>query len=236
MRYFGNFAEAYAEIKRDLKEMGILTPSESMQNIDTQGQEGFDRLEVFGYDYRINGAMKFQDFEDLPHFDWAEAELRERISNQALNPGNAWRKWPEVWAKFLLTPESKPALFHYAYAERISCANQLANVASELRKRPNSRRCIISIWSLNDSGRIEALARIPCSMYYQFVLRDNELHMIYNMRSCDIALHFPYDVALACGLRDYVITLLHDEKIKPGWFQHNIGSLHAYRKDLEGVF
>jgi len=72
-------------------------------------------------------------------------------------------------------------------------------------------------------------------MYYQFYIRDNKLHMIYTMRSCDFLTHFIYDVYFSIFLQSYVADNLN---LNMGTFTHFIGSLHAYKKDMaeRGIF
>jgi thymidylate synthase len=82
-------------------------------------------------------------------------------------------------------------------------------------------------------------ARIPCSMYYQFLRRKRNgvevLDCIYTMRSCDFYTHLIYDVWLAMRLQEFIANAVG---IESGNFTHFIGSLHAYRRDYEkkGVF
>jgi thymidylate synthase len=90
-----------------------------------------------------------------------------------------------------------------------------------------------------DIKNMGGIARIPCSMYYQFLRRNRNnqevLDCIYTMRSCDIYTHFLYDIWLTMRLQEYVANSLG---IEPGNFTHFIGSLHAYKRDYEkkGVF
>jgi len=53
------------------------------------------------------------------------------------------------------------------------------------------------------------------------------------MRSCDVTTHFRFDVALACMLLDYVAGKVG---CSAGSLIHNIGSLHIFKKDMEGIF
>lgn len=76
---------------------------------------------------------------------------------------------------------------------------------------------------------------MPCSLYYQFLRRDNQLNMVYAMRSCDFLTHFPVDISLAMLLQRYVANQL---MIDAGSFTYFTGSLHAYHKDMKerGIF
>jgi len=90
-----------------------------------------------------------------------------------------------------------------------------------------------------DISFLGGFRRIPCSLSYQFLLRMGgiseklSLNLVYNMRSCDVATHFKFDAALACMLLNHVAGKLG---VACGSLIHNIGSLHCFRKDSEGIF
>ena len=78
------------------------------------------------------------------------------------------------------------------------------------------------------------VARIPCSMYYQFLLREvngkKRLSLMYTMRSCDYYNHFSIDVHLAITMLEYVASALN---VECGEFIQFMGSLHAYKRDFQ---
>jgi thymidylate synthase len=67
---------------------------------------------------------------------------------------------------------------------------------------------------------------MPCSMYYQFMVRRGKLDVIYNMRSSDYDTHFRNDIYLAHSLRNYIAGKVN---IESGLLHMNIGSLHRYK-------
>jgi thymidylate synthase len=73
--------------------------------------------------------------------------------------------------------------------------------------------------------------RVPCSLTYQFIVRDGTLTLVYNQRSCDFIKFFASDVFITCELLSYVAEMLN---VKVGRFVHFLGSLHAFAGDLEG--
>ncbi len=79
------------------------------------------------------------------------------------------------------------------------------------------------------------MGRIPCSLYYQILVRDGKVDLHYAMRSCDFLTHFPVDIALAIRMQHYITERLGRAV---GTFSYFTGSLHAYRKDLavRGIF
>lgn len=232
--------EAIKEIERDLFEMGLEVHPESMQDINTKGNEDFKTKEIMGYNYCItNGSDKDRMlvYMNLP-LDYAKVEFSERVSQkdvfrnaQPLNPGTAYMLRPEIWNKFL-----HDGKFSYTYNERLHAYNQLNSVIEELRKHPNSRQAVVQIFDFHcDLYKMGGKERIPCSLMYQFMIRNGKVHMHYFQRSCDLLTHAAYDIWFAIAMIEYVADTLGRPT---GYLYHYISSLHAYYKDLKakGIF
>lgn len=69
----------------------------------------------------------------------------------------------------------------------------------------------------------------PCCMTNQFLVRDNTLHMIVNMRSTDIIKGLTYDVQWFSFLQNFIANKL---RISAGPLHYNIASVHLYEKDF----
>lgn len=234
MRFYQNAVEMHKEVQRDLFEMGVRIKGSSMQ--DKRGE--FETIEVRAYTYTlldsdpeglramVNEAMgdeaqAVREYVALEHID--------RMSPHWRNPGMSWTARSKLWEQF-----KHDGRFSYTYNERFR--EQVPRIVDELKERPTTRQAIITVWDRHqDIAHLGGLARVPCSMYYQFLLRDGQLDCIYTMRSCDFLTHFPVDVWLGCGLMRYMADAI---KVKPGHFIHFIGSLHAYAADLKakGIF
>ena len=237
MRIFANCQEAISEIQRDLYEMGVEVTSNSMQNKVVKGDDGFTTKELQGYSFTI---LDSGDKDSIANnLEWCEAEFKERINGwyavddfrqpyTPLNPGNAYKIRSEIWNQFLVDGK-----FCYTYNERMHW--QIKAVIEELKRNPNSRQAIIEVHSRKtDQDRMGGKSRIPCSMYYQFMIRNGKLDVIYNMRSTDFLTHFKHDIWLACKLRDFMAEKVG---IESGKYIMFASSLHAYKKDFpEGVF
>lgn len=224
MRFFHDFPTALNEIKRDLAEMGIKIHTKSVQNLDITNNPDYDCMELQDYSYRVTSP----DFTQIPlrNSEWAEQEFNERTSGFALNPGTAWKFRADYWKQFL-NAEGK---FDYAYPERMT--RNLDNVIDALRKDPSTRRAYLSILGNQDPPN-DFTVRYPCSIGYSFLYRQGQLNITYKMRSSDFMEHFNYDIYLADRLKHYVAE---KTGLKPGFFTHEISSLHAFQKDLKGVF
>jgi len=229
MRIYVNAEEAIEEIKRDLAEMGIRVKPATMQDKYVLGNPDYETLELQNYGYTILDARS----KDIPGVNqpWADIEFVERVTNpeQFHNPGEAYKLREEVWKEFL--HEGK---FAYTYNERLHFNDQLQKIIDRMKVDPDSRQLWISLWNPTmDPDRLGGVSRVPCSLGYNFQVRNNRLNMHYVMRSCDFATHFRNDVYLAIKLLEYVAQQVNYEV---GDFTHTIFSLHVYQKDVKGVF
>jgi thymidylate synthase len=218
-RIFGNCKEAIDEIERDIMEMGIKVHPHTMQNKVVKDNDDFSTMELQNYTFSILDTSDKDTI--ISNRKWCLAEFIERIDAVSNNPGIAWTLREDVWKEFL----NNEGEFDYTYGERLNGEEQLANVIIELRKNPDTRQAIIHVHYPSDSWDI-AKNRIPCSMYYQLMVRRGKLDIIYNMRSSDFDTHFKNDIWLADELRNYIAEKI---KVPRGLFHMNVGSLHRYK-------
>lgn len=241
MRIYTNLTECYNEIQRDLFEVGEWVKGYAYQDKVVEGNPDFDFMELRPYVYSLTGTKDLDQFiidRELSS-EWIVAEFDERIGHdftEPANPGFAWRLREEVWGEFL----ENNGKFSYTYAERFHpgvnhTTDQPFIAISELGRHPASRQCIIQIFDVNkDIQNLGGKHRIPCSMFYQLMIRNRAVDLHYVMRSCDFFTHFPYDQLLALKFQKFAAHYL-DRPV--GIFHHIITSLHGFRKDFpEGVF
>lgn len=235
MRIYLNSVEAITDIGRELKKCATEVHTQTYQNKDISHDPNFKTKEIQAFEFMV---INMDDKDQMPNvtLEWAKAEFGERISTSVANPGKAWELRKEVWEQFLVEQyyedennvQHSKKVFEYTYSERI--ASQIRPVISELRFRPQTRQAIISVYNSYIDLRSMGSRRVPCSMYYQFMIRDNKLDIIYVMRSSDFATHFQNDMWLADELRRYIASMLG---IESGKFIMMIDSLHIYQKDWE---
>ena len=230
MRIYIDALEMVKEVERDLFEMGIRYQTETVQDQHVGDKPEFKTIELYGYTYTLKNFDKLDkmlDYMKAP-IGWIQEEKYERLLDAIPannNPGRAWKLNPELWEKFL-----RDGKFSYSYAERWK--EQLPYIINELKLRPNSRQAIMTMYDrhqdmMNWGGR----DRVPCSLTYQFLIRNGKLNLLYSQRSCDFITFFTADVYLTIALLKHVAASIG---IEEGFFIHFIGSLHAFAKDLEG--
>ena len=125
---------------------------------------------------------------------------------------------------------------HGAYGDRLvrntgGKQDQLTTIAAMLRSKPNTRQAVVTLWDCREDllTAVNGLAKdIPCTLSWQFLLRDSYLHMVCTMRSEDVWLGMPYDVFVNTAIQ----RLLADElNVRAGSYTHNVGSLHLYARN-----
>lgn len=225
-----------SELFRDVMEMGVITHSSSMQNKNVGDNPAFDTKEIINYSYCLQslGEEEYLFITDPRSKEWVKAELAERLEDN-LNPGEAWKIREDVWRPFLVNGK-----FDYTYSERFSMGDGLGNICDAIFNNPGSRQAILSVWDpYNDPQSLNGRKRVPCSIYYQFFLREGRLHVIYNQRSADAFTHLGNDIWLAFNLMVEITKSFREYPnffgVKPGYLYHNIGSLHVYRKDWDNI-
>lgn len=124
---------------------------------------------------------------------------------------------------------------HGAYGHRIATlchrCDQLMYVEMILRECPNTRQAIVQFWSADrDLGQIKR--DLPCTLSWQFLVRNERLHMVCTMRSNDVWLGMPYDVYVNTCIQQLLANSLD---LRLGTYTHNVGSMHLYDKNREAA-
>lgn len=119
--------------------------------------------------------------------------------------------------------------FHGAYGPRIS--PQIDRTLTLLASAADTRQAVISIWDHAYDGH-RKVRDTPCTLVLQFLLRQDQLHMVTTMRSNDIWWGVPYDVFQFTSLQASFASYLGCEV---GTYTHQMGSLHMYENDYEAA-
>lgn len=105
--------------------------------------------------------------------------------------------------------------------------NQIDQVIEQIKKKPDSRRHIVSAWN---AGELDKMALAPCHALFQFYVLDRELSCQLYQRSADLFLGVPFNIA-SYALLTLMVAQVCD--LKPGEFVHTFGDLHLYANHLE---
>jgi len=96
-----------------------------------------------------------------------------------------------------------------------------------IRRDPDSRRLLVSAWNVADLKR---MALPPCHYAFQFYVADGRLSCLFNMRSVDVFLGLPFNIASYALLTHMVAQQCELEPKELIW---SGGDVHLYRNHLE---
>ena len=148
--------------------------------------------------------------------------------------GNDKTDWISYYAPFWSRISDDGETANSAYGARIfKQHNRIAGgqlvqwdwVKNELKEDPDSRRAIIHIKSPWDSTH--AKLDVPCTLALQFLIRDDRLHLVVNMRSSDLILGIANDVPAFTMLQELMAFELG---VGLGTYIHVSNSLHVYER------
>ena len=152
----------------------------------------------------IKGATNTQYLKDNKVSiwdDWADPD-----GNLGPIYGYQWRSWPDYNGGHI---------------------DQLANVISDIKKNPDSRRHIISAWNV---GQLNDMALPPCHMFFQFYVANGKLSCHMYQRSADIFLGVPFNIA---SYALFTMMMAQVCGLDPGDFVHSFGDAHIYLNHID---
>jgi thymidylate synthase len=167
--------------------------------------------------------------------EWADERYKKNLGPVY---GKQWRHWTGYSLHPIDDPNANhPTLFdldvfnqdaNVKPARRSDYGiDQIANVITEIKMNPDSRRLIVSAWNVVD---IEIMQLPPCHCLFQFYVSEGELSCQLYQRSADIFLGVPFNIASYALLTLMVAQVCG---LKPGDFVHTFGDLHLYANHLE---
>lgn len=167
-----------------------------------------------------------------PNHSYIEREI-EWYKSMSLNVNDIPGETPAVW-KQVATPDGRiNSNYGWCIWSREN-GEQYNNVLHELRQKPTSRRATMiytrpSMWV--DYSR-DGMSDFMCTNAVQYVIRDQALHAIVQMRSNDVFYGYRNDYAW----NEHVLKMLsYDLDVSPGIIYWNVGSLHVYERNFNLV-
>jgi thymidylate synthase len=220
------------------------------QGVATEGRPDLVTKEIINLQWTARIPEDMEEAVALigPNMPWAEDHFHERVSKDPSNPGKEFKNWPwwtgqteetMIGGKFTHTYQERfwptriegpqPMGIRYSYGD-------LDSVIGLLSENPHTRQATLPIFFPEDTGAVHG-GRIPCTLHYHFMLRQNKLHLWYPIRSCDAIRHFRDDIYMAVRLVHYVLDRLYDPAtlwagVEPGMLNFNAYSFHVHQGDI----
>jgi thymidylate synthase len=120
--------------------------------------------------------------------------------------GKQWRAW--------LAPDGRTI-------------DQIAQAVDQLRRKPDSRRIMVSAWNV---GELDRMKLMPCHALFQFYVAGGRLSCQLYQRSADVFLGVPFNIA-SYALLTHMLAQQCD--LEPGEFIWTGGDTHLYLNHLD---
>lgn len=106
--------------------------------------------------------------------------------------------------------------------------DQIQTLITNIKKDPCSRRHLVSAWNVSD---LDSMALPPCHYSFQcYVDNMNRLSMLVNMRSCDVFIGLPFNIA-SYALLMHIIAVHCDLEVN--WLTFMLGDTHLYLNHID---
>jgi thymidylate synthase len=190
---------------------------------------GVKTIEMIGATFEANHPTIFGDVND----DYIQREL-DWYKSMSLYVDDIPGITPAIWKKVADRGGKINSNYGWAIYHKDNYL-QYANVLNELQFSPNSRRAVMiytrpTMW--NDYNR-DGMSDFMCTNTVQYMIRDEQLIVIVQMRSNDVVFGYRNDYAWQKYVAFHMTKDLKLTK-QPKIIWH-VGSLHVYERHFDKV-
>ena len=107
--------------------------------------------------------------------------------------------------------------------------DQIQYIIDEIKRNPDSRRLLCNAWSISE---LHTQQLPPCHYAFQFYVIDGKLSCMFNMRSNDVFLGLPFNIA-SYALLTHLIA--HECGLGVGEVVYSGADVHIYANHIEQV-
>lgn len=105
--------------------------------------------------------------------------------------------------------------------------DQIYNLIEGLKNDPDSRRHIVTAWN---PQQLDETALPPCHILQQYQITNGKLNSMFSMRSNDVYLGLPFNIAMYAFLN---MAFAHMLGLEPGELVYSGADVHLYQNQLE---
>ena len=221
----------------------------------------YEKDKLHGVIYEDNETHNRPFYED-EFINWVKNNDKFSELYGDLGPiyGKQWRSWYTRELRFrsdvVGEPQSLPEFFEVKVP-----IDQIANLINDLKTNPDSRRMVVSAWAVHDlpnmvlppchysfqvytrelsederydlcAAQKSKMSAISEEDYIKYNIPTRAISLMFNMRSNDVPLGLPFNLAsygLLLELFGKLVNMVPDELIA------NLGDAHIYLNQIEGV-
>ncbi|OGF30230.1 hypothetical protein A2533_02935 [Candidatus Falkowbacteria bacterium RIFOXYD2_FULL_35_9] len=195
--------------------------------------EGFEELnERTGHKTRIIPGLTFELDQGFPLLTLRKIPIKIFVAEQiwyimgSKNPDDFVSKFTKIWEDFTEEDGTIPAAYGHRWRSAFG-RDQLGLLIQHLQDSPGSRHGVVITWDPREDGlgNPETKKNVPCPYTWTANIIGNKLHIHSIVRSNDMMLGCPHDVAGFALLQAILAAKLH---VQPGKLTHSISNAHIY--------
>lgn len=169
--------------------------------------------------------------EGFPVLSLRQIPIRVFVAEQiwflsgARKPKDFLRDYTKIWDDFTNPNDVVTVAYGYRWRKHFG-RDQIKCLVDLLKTEPSSRQAVIVTWDPSGDGlSLTKKANVPCPYSFTVNIIGGRLHMHNIVRSNDMILGFPHDVAGFCLLQH---ILAQELGVKVGIYTHTISNAHVY--------
>lgn len=147
-------------------------------------------------------------------------------------PEDFLRTFTKIWDLFTNPGDVVTAAYGYRWRKHFG-RDQLGMLVKHLKKEPSSRQGVVVTWDPSSDGLGGASKKnIPCPYTFTVNIIGGHLHLHNIVRSNDVILGMPADIAGFALLQHFLAQELN---VKPGIYTHSVSNAHIYSNHYDGA-
>ncbi len=147
-------------------------------------------------------------------------------------PADFLRDFTKIWDSFTNPADVVTVAYGYRWRKHFG-RDQLGALVKLLKKDASSRHAVVVTWDPAEDGLGGTKrANVPCPYSFTVNIIGGRLHLHNIVRSNDMFLGFPSDVAGFALLQCIIAQKLG---VAPGVYSHSISNAHVYDNQIEAV-
>lgn len=162
----------------------------------------------------ISGSTNVNDLRERTHGSRTEGKTiwDENYENQAISLGYSDGELGPVYGK---------------QWRDFDGIDQVVEIINRIKSNPTDRRLLVSAWN---PSKINKMALPPCHYGFQFNVSNGKLDLMFQMRSTDVFLGLPFNIASYGALLHIVAKMCN---LIPGTLTYTGGNTHIYSNHVE---
>lgn len=213
------------------------------EGIPKTNRTGIDTLSCFGIHFRhdLKEGFPLLTTKKLHWHSILYENLWFLHPDEKCSSSNNWLKQNKVsiWDEWANEDGGLGEVYGVQYrhypTRRGEKIDQIKNLLEKLKTNPNDRRLVVNAWNVDtitSSGNYfsGACALPPCHMNVVFNVSNGKLNAMMTMRSTDVFLGLPYNIA---GYGFWICLFAHLTNLERGELVINSGDCHLYTNHLD---